>query len=202
MPKSSYTVTPGQRFGRLVVQGRSVDNRHWRCLCDCGKQTDVLGYSLNKGRTHSCGCYRREYVTNSNTTHGKTKSPTYRSWTAMWARCANPARKAWAEYGMRGIKVCDEWKSFDRFLKDMGERPVGYSLERKDNAAGYFPGNCYWADRTTQAWNRRSTVWLEYGNRRMPRSAWARELGISDGVLTRRLKKFPIAIALSKEKNV
>ena len=80
----------------------------------------------------------------------------------------------------------------------MGVRPTGKTLERKNNKRGYDANNCYWADRTEQAWNRRSTVWVEFEGKRMPRSVWARELGISDSVLTRRLAKYPIKQALTK----
>lgn len=191
-------IAPGQRFGRLVAKAPVPTLQKWVCQCDCGTKKLVLRKSLIQGRTKSCGCYRRDLVTASNQTHKHTGTPTYRSWTAMWARCTNPARKAWAVYGMAGIRVCDEWRSFAQFLKDMGERPPGATLERKENCRGYEQSNCYWANKQAQAWNRRTTVWVEFDGRRMPRSAWARELGVSDGVLTRRLKKFPIAQALSK----
>ena len=127
-----------------------------------------------------------------------TGTPTYRSWVSMWARCTNPARKAWVDYGLRGIKVCNEWKSFERFVADMGIRPDGKTLERKDNKGNYEPSNCYWADRFEQAWNRRSTIWIEHEGKRLPRSVWAKELGVSDSVLTRRLAKYPLKEALTR----
>ena len=47
----------GQRFGSLTVHYR-VEGSHptrWHCVCDCGKEVDVLAYSLTHGRTKSCG---------------------------------------------------------------------------------------------------------------------------------------------------
>ena len=50
----------GQRFGRLVVMEQAESSpdgkRRWKCQCDCGNQTVVLGYSLTRGATVSCGC--------------------------------------------------------------------------------------------------------------------------------------------------
>jgi hypothetical protein len=85
-------------------------------------------------------------------------SPTYVSWTSMVTRCTNPSRNTWKDYGGRGITVCERWRAFDSFLADMGERPSGTSLDRIDPNGNYEPGNCRWADKKTQALNRRPLV--------------------------------------------
>lgn len=85
------------------------------------------------------------------------RSPTYKSWTAMWDRC-KPTHKSRSSYFDRGITVCEDWKDFEMFLEDMGERPEGTTLDRKDNDKGYYAGNCEWATKKRQAQNRRSTV--------------------------------------------
>lgn len=75
----------------------------------------------------------------------------------MRARCRNPRLREYPLYGGRGITVCDRWaRSFPAFLADMGPRPAGTTLDRKDNDGNYEPGNCRWGTRTEQSRNQRS----------------------------------------------
>lgn len=93
------------------------------------------------------------------TKHGHTgrnwKSPTYYSWSKMKERCLNPNHEKYSNYGGRGIKVCERWMSFENFLADMGERPYGKTLDRKEVNGNYEPENCRWATAKQQRRNQR-----------------------------------------------
>ena len=98
-------------------------------------------------------------------THGMRWTPVYNIWRHMKSRCSNPNHKFYHRYGGRGIKVCDRWMKFENFLADMGENPKGMSIERIDNAKGYYPANCKWANQTAQSRNRVTTkLTLELAN--------------------------------------
>lgn len=190
----------GLRYGRLVVI-RAVHRRKpsgkkivdWLCLCDCGVEKVNTGYDLESRKSQSCGCYRREVTIGRCTTHGASQTAEFRVWVAMIDRCERPDDKSYKNYGARGIKVCDRWRtSFESFLADMGLRPEkSLTLERVDNNGHYEPMNCRWAPRTAQGRNKRNNslsleiacearrLYYEGGNI----SAMARGLGLSVSTL-------------------
>ena len=205
MTEATRTSEPselGNRYGRLVVVERAEDGknwlRRWVCQCDCGNQKTILQSSLRHGLTQSCGCLHKERTSITsricNTVHGGSKggtaSPEYMAWDSMRQRCMNPRHANFANYGGRGIGVCDRWSDFAAFLADMGDRPgPDFSIDRIDNESGYSPENCRWATRTQQTRNTRQNVHLTVRGERRLLVEFADEYGIQAGVVRGRVRR-------------
>lgn len=82
--------------------------------------------------------------------------PLWHTWQALKQRCYNPKNKDYYLYGARGISVCSRWRnSFPSFLQDVGNKPIGKSLDRKNNEGNYDPDNVRWATHKQQRRNQR-----------------------------------------------
>ena len=162
----------GKRFGRLTVIGLHGVKKHhaqWLCQCDCGLTTLSYAYQLNNGSKKSCGCLRIEEASKHIPPAKKgTESPTYKhggksgtierlytTWWNMLKRCETPSANRYANYGGRGIKVCEEWHDYEAFRtwayengyydqpKDL-PRAQKLSIDRIDPDKDYEPSNCRW----------------------------------------------------------
>jgi hypothetical protein len=106
----------------------------------------------------------------------------------MKNRCQSSTSKDWANYGGRGITVCERWQKFENFLEDMGGKPgEGWSIERENVNGNYEPGNCKWAQRTEQQNNRRNTKLITWNGVTQSEAQWANQYGITRGSLHYRL---------------
>lgn len=189
------SISIGDRFGRLVIQGRAPKGKHghsqWYALCDCGATSITTSSSLVHSTTQSCGCLRRERLLQSVTTHGRTGTPEYAAYRLMMKRCTNEEFWAYSRYGGRGIFVCDRWmESFQNFLDDMGLKPSSnHSLERKDNDGPYSPDNCKWGTKIEQARNTSANKWITYNGETLCLAAWSEKIGIGQDALGARFAK-------------
>ena len=182
----------GSRFGSLVVQAYCGSSR-WKCVCDCGAVKNVLGHHLRAGATKSCGCKQQDAASLASTKHGhagKIQSPEYRVWAAMLRRCTNPNSSDYPRYGGRGVSVCEEWKSFERFLSDMGARPSSrHQIDRIDNSGNYELGNCRWATPSENSQNRRGNRVIDTPQGKMLLIEASRVSGIGVSTLRYRISK-------------
>lgn len=174
----------GIKFSRLLVKER-IKGSKWLCICECGKEVIAQTHALKTGRVKSCGCYSREITTK----HGMEGTPTYNTWAHMLSRCNNANHKQYADYGGRGITVCEEWRSFINFLTDMGNKPKGMSLDRINNDLGYYKENCRWTDQKQQIRNRRVSKIVEFQGRKVSLSELCEEKNINWRMVYERIRQ-------------
>lgn len=172
----------GQRFGRLVVLNRTETQSkghtaYWNCRCDCGKEKLVSSTALKGGYTKSCGCLKRELLSNSRS-HDKRL---YQVWQDMKQRCSNPNNKYYHRYGARGISVCAEWlESYDDFYTwaVAHDYARGLQIDRINNDGNYTPDNCRWATPKENTGNRSVCLQISYNGETHNAKEWAKITGI------------------------
>ncbi|MCK6159519.1 hypothetical protein KZX29_12155 [Moraxella osloensis] len=160
------------------------------CL-HCNAEIYVQPSKLAQGRgrycSRSCGA-KSNSLKHGHTNHTKL-SPTYTSWASMKGRCQNKNNPKYHMYGAVGITVCEKWQTFEGFLKDMGERPDGTSIDRIDGSLGYFKENCRWATITEQQRNLKSNVIVSYQGEEYVLKDLANKLGLSPTTLKYRIEQ-------------
>lgn len=171
----------------------NIVRRHGRisyaCKCDCGHSKTVRGTHLTNGLIRSCGCLQSEASRERRLTHGKAETRAYSIWGGMKVRCYTETNHTFAQYGGRGIKVCDRWLSnFEAFLADMGEPPSRrHTLDRIDNDGDYEPDNCRWATKRQQANNRRSSRSITALGTTRTLAEWSRVTGVPHNTIWNRI---------------
>jgi len=193
-PKIIYT--KGQVINKLVFLEEiipSTKRRKSLFICHCGNLFIASMEHVKSRHTNSCGCSPNHLVKHGHcfiTDKGKS-TPEYSAWLKIKCRCYNKKNKRYADYGGRGIKVCDRWlESFENFIEDMGFRPSSkHSLDRFPDVNGnYEPSNCRWATSKEQNRNRRDNHLLTFNNETYCINEWAEKLGINQSLIHKRLK--------------
>lgn len=185
----------GQRFGRLTVIRRAKNRRnltYWLCKCDCGKEVEVSKGSLVRGYTKSCGCYNLEKIIERNTKHNLNKTRIHNTWVHMKQRCFNKNTQAYANYGGRGITVCEEWKNdFMAFYNWAinNEYTDELTIERVDVNGNYCPENCTWITKSQQCLNTRKNVFLTYNGMTKTIKEWADYFNVTYSAFFHRVER-------------
>jgi hypothetical protein len=119
--------------------------------------------------------------------HGLVRVPEYNCWRSALSRCRNPRCSEYANYGGRGITVCERWLSFENFYADMGPRPsTKHGIDRINNDGNYEPANCRWATIRENNNNRRNTIMLFWEGKWRPLSEVCESSGSDRHVLRAR----------------
>lgn len=191
----------GIRIGRLTVleRGERMGNRtgaYWRCKCDCGSVVIVYGAELRNGYTKSCGCLRLDMIRKS-PEEKHTGTRLYAIWQGMKRRTLTKTNPRYADYGGRGITICDEWKDDFEAFRDWA-LSNGYrddlSIDRKDVNGNYCPENCRWATDLEQGNNTRRNRRLEYNGEVHTLTEWAKIKGIKITTLSARINTYKWSI--------
>lgn len=189
----------GKRFGKLLVLNKKEKRGHynfWLCKCDCGKSVWIRSNSLNNGHAKSCGCNKKRTLYEKPTK----EINLYKIWSGMKARCFNKNCLNYPHYGLRGIKVCDEWSkdfmSFYNWAVENGYKK-GLSIDRIDVNGNYEPANCRWATAKEQSNNQTKTIRINYKGEEKTISDLCYVFGIKYSTLYGRIKRgIPIECAL------
>lgn len=168
----------------------SIKNGLIKNCCKCGKEIYVQPSRWEAGRGRYCSRSCGNSMTSKKHGHstGNKFSSTYSTWATMKSRCINTASPKYYMYGEKGITVCEEWLDFSRFLRDMGERPKGMTLDRIDGTKGYFKENCRWATPAQQQRNLKSNVMINYKEQEYILTDLANLLGLSPATLKYRIR--------------
>lgn len=166
----------GQRFGRLIVIGKSPikakSGSQWVCNCECGNTVTVARCSLVSNHTKSCGCTRKQFLSEKKPTFkhggetmkdGKRRERLYMVWSGMKERCYSPKHNRYQSYGERGITICEEWRDDYAAFRDWamanGYDPTAprgaCTIDRIDVDGDYCPENCRWVSMAVQSKNKR-----------------------------------------------
>ena len=139
-------------LGMIYPNESSKDKKRYGLYkCFCGNEFKSRMDHIRTGKTKSCKCVRDKVRLENITTHNLSKHRLYKTWQTLFHRCYNPKRKDYKHYGKRGIKVCDEWKSFNKFIEDMYPTfQEGLTLDRIDVNGNYEKSNCQWANQSIQ----------------------------------------------------
>ena len=126
----------------------------------CGNEFKANTQHILRGKTKSCGCYKKRRAIETNKTHGLGYTRLYKIWASMKDRVFNIKHKQYNDYGGRGITICDEWKNdvksfYDWAITNGYEEDKGLSIDKIDNDGNYCPENCRWTTKSIQARNRR-----------------------------------------------
>lgn len=190
--KNQYSATPifeGQKIGQITaikMLGKKGHNISWECSCFCGNIFSALSSNIISGNTKSCGCLKAKICREKATIHGMSNTSVYGLWNNIMRRCYDAKNPAYKNYGGRGIKVCDRWHDFEKFFEDMGNRPEGFSIDRKNNDAEYSNENCQWSTATEQARNRRDNVFIEINGENKTIAEWSEITGVPYGRINQR----------------
>ena len=180
------------------IQPNGKSTVMWECQCDCERKTIAIvrGDTLKLGQSTQCiYCARTIAAKEASkvlSIHKERYTRLYGIWAGMKNRCNNPNVPSYADYGGRGIIVCDEWKDSYETFRDWANAN-GYidslTIDRIDVDGDYEPSNCRWVTPKEQSNNRRSNKLITFNGETHNIHEWSEIIGINYHTLYNRLYK-------------
>ncbi len=199
----------GQKFGKLTVlpivfiedirdeNGKIINSKRQyvlKCKCDCGNYYYANRLQLLNDRVHSCGCEKKQRLSEINATYSKKYSdcdsqPTskynqlYHSWGAMRHRCLSENDIHYKNYGGRGITIYEDWLNYEKFKEwalQSGWQP-NLTIDRIDYNGNYEPSNCRWITQKEQTNNTSGNKMITYNGKTQSLAMWCEELNLPYG---------------------
>lgn len=163
----------------MISKSHKCEDGRYRALflCECGNKKEIRTEYVKSGKTKHCGCMISK---GWHRTHGLCGTKIYHVWEVMKCRCYLKSSKDYANYGGRGIVICDEWKDpkvFCDWAMANGYKE-GLSIDRINNNGNYEPSNCRWVDNFAQANNKRNNLRISYKGETKTLAQWCNELEI------------------------
>lgn len=124
-------------------------------------QKSMLGKSIKSGSPLPSKELKQIFPSNTSKKH-----PLYYTYSSIKQRCCNANCKDYKNYGAKGIVLCEEWSTFEKFLNGIivaiGEKPSPkYCLDRISNEGNYEPNNVRWATNTEQSRNKTTSTYID-----------------------------------------
>lgn len=172
----------GVNLGKLTVLERDTNisstKPYWICRCECGNTVSIMGDSIRRGRTTSCGCNK----------HNKSNTRLYNIWLKMKSRCYNHNDSKYKYYGAKGITICEDWRDFNNFYSWSINNDYNdtLTLDRINVYSNYEPSNCRWITHKEQQRNKTNTIYVKYNNKTISISELAEITGLNRKTLTKR----------------
>jgi len=132
-----YTLSTGEQI-TLKVDKIIDEWGYWEYTDNRGNLNQIPVISKNNSK-RSKHYYRSRIKRNDN--H---YNPLYQKWRDVTRRCLSPKTASYKHYGAKGVKVCEEWLSFDNFVNwslKNGYHP-SLVISRNGDEGDYTPDNC------------------------------------------------------------
>jgi len=195
MKKYNFSDFIGQDFGMIkILDFKNINNSpKFLTTCACGNQKWLNAYSVIKGNSISCGCYREIQLKLSCSKYLSKNERLYSIWREMKNRCYNKKRKDYKYYGARNITICEGWlndfNTFQEWAYNNGYA-ANLTIDRINSSGNYEPSNCRWVSMAVQNLNKRNVKLISFNGETNTLKGWAEFYKINYGTFKDRYRKY------------